>query len=564
MELPAGRGGRWHASASGEKRTSRALGHPSDRRAPTSRSLRTPPPSPPRPRAPRFSPRRPPRASRRAPSSSPPPSARADLASPASCFPVIPKYGPKYGRGSSGPIAAAATFRSAAPPPPPPPASASSAARSSAARTTMSRTRAASGSASAALRLPRAPSPSPPSAPRAPRPPSPSTSFSPSPPSSASSAEEEERSLWSLIPSLSPRAVSATWPYAAMRSASALPWSFFRRSVPGASSGNIASAMARLASLSPLAPLCARPSAHFHACGLTILTSSPALARTPRHRPKLYPCTNAVCAEKPYSTPPSSRCATWPGGRRSDARAATIASAWRRVRSLPFTSTFTVGQSMTSTEATTPTEGPRTIASAPPASESHPTSTQPEACDDDASDPEARGTGWESEDAAQRGGARRAGRGGEKKPGVSRVGAGTGEGAATLGNPRAARGGPDGARRADARDRRAPQGRDGPARGGGGARSSARESRARGASRAKTRACAERARASSARGTRVRRREQRVGGRLFKICRESVQMTARGPAGPRTDSRLIKLVTGSRFIGHQVPAPRCAPPSPRS
>ena len=218
---------------------------------------------------------------------------------------------------------------------------------------------------------------------------------------------------------------------------------------------------------------------------------------------------------------------------------------------------------MTSTEATTPTEGPRTIASAPPASESHPTSTQPEeACDDDASDPEARGTGWESEDAAQRGGARRAGRGGEKKPGVSRVGAGTGEGAATLGNPRAARGGPDGARRADARDRRAPQGRDGPARGGGGALQRARAAGAR--CIASEDACLRRARESIERARDACAEEGAEKAR--SCCSKSAARNNRPGEDDRrvpgpTDDSNSSLVHG---LSVTFPAPRCAPLSPRS
>ena len=94
-----------------------------------------------------------------------------------------------------------------------------------------------------------------------------------------------------------------------------------------------------------LEPDLASPSACFHACGLTTSTLSPAAARTPFQSPKLYPCTNAVCAENPYSTPPSSRNATVPRGMFSDATSSTISSTHRRLRARPFTSALYVGQS---------------------------------------------------------------------------------------------------------------------------------------------------------------------------------------------------------------------------
>ena len=159
-------------------------------------------------------------------------------------------------------------------------------------------------------------------------------------------------------------------PYAAMSSASARPWSFFRRRVTSPTSGNMAAAKCLESSFDE--PDRASPSACFHACGLTTSTVSPAAARTPFHKPKLYPCTNAVCAEKPYSTPPSSRKTVVRAGMFSDVTSCTMSSTQRRLRNLPLTSTLYVGQSWTSTEATQPRDGPRTTASAPPASESHP------------------------------------------------------------------------------------------------------------------------------------------------------------------------------------------------
>ena len=53
-----------------------------------------------------------------------------------------------------------------------------------------------------------------------------------------------------------------------------------------------------------------------------------------------------------------------------------MASTHSRVRSLPFTSTFIIGQSSTTTDVATPGFGPRTTTNAPPASLSHPISVQ--------------------------------------------------------------------------------------------------------------------------------------------------------------------------------------------
>ena len=124
---------------------------------------------------------------------------------------------------------------------------------------------------------------------------------------------------------------------------------------------------------------------------MTTSTLSPAAARTPFQSPKLYPCTNAVCAENPYSTPPSSRNATVPRGMFSDATSSTISSTHRRLRSGRSPPPSRWDSRWTSTDATSPRDGPRTTASAPPASESHPSRVQPRAASTSSSSEEEDG-----------------------------------------------------------------------------------------------------------------------------------------------------------------------------
>ena len=215
----------------------------------------------------------------------------------------MPKYGPKYGIGSFGPRAFLSVASSEHSVSEPSPDSSASAARVSTAFTTTSLTRAQSGSS---LDLKDVTSDSADLT-------SPSPSGDGADSNSCSAAAETLAASTSSFALRSPNALNATWPYAAISSASALPWSFFRFS-KSSTVGNTLAASARLSSL--LDFLCANPRAFFHACGFTTLTCKPAPAKTPFHIPKLYPCTKAVCAEKPYSTPPSSTCATEFGGSR--------------------------------------------------------------------------------------------------------------------------------------------------------------------------------------------------------------------------------------------------------